>query len=168
MRATELDGMRPGDWGGLIDGERSPWGPGEDLSWANKDRHVGIRDEQGRLLAHAGAVIAHVRIGAERFPVVGIGGVIVTHRLRGTGLARAVIEEILRVAEQMGPARAMLFCQPGLTSLYGRFGFQVIQADVSADQPTGPIDMPVPAMWLAIDGSAEWLPGRVAVLGEPF
>lgn len=168
MPAIELD-MRPGDWAGLVEGDPHPWGPGEELAWAEKTRHVGVRDEQGRLLAHAGAVLAHVGVAAEHpFPVVGIGGVIVTPTMRGTGLARAVIQEILRVAEQMGPARAMLFCQPRLRILYERFGFQPIEADVTADQPTGRISMPLSAMWRALDPSADWPSGEVAVLGLPF
>lgn len=168
MPAVELD-MRPGDWACLLEGDPRPWGPGEELAWAEKTHHVGVRDEQGRLLAHAGAVLAHVGVAGDHpFPVVGIGGVIVAPTMRGTGLGRAVIEEILRVAEQLGPARAMLFCQPRMRILYERFGFQPISANVTADQATGRISMPLSAMWRALEPSVEWPSGTIDVLGEPF
>ncbi len=170
MQAIELERVGPEEWNALHGGEHQSWGGiAEDLSWADKDRHVGVRDADGELLAIAGAVVADVAVGGgEAFPVVGIGAVIVTPRARGQGLARVVVEEILRVAQRLGPAHAMLFCRSELIPLYERLGFAAITAPVSAEQPTGRIVMPLAAMWRPLAPDAVWPDGTVQVLGEPF
>ena len=94
--------------------------------------------DDGRPLALAGAVLAEVAVGGgEPFPVVGIGGVIVTRAMRGRGLARVVVAAILRLGGELGPDHAMLFCAPQLTPMYAGFGFSEIAAPVRAEQPTG-------------------------------
>ena len=55
-----------------------------------KDRHVGLRDDAGRRVASTGIVLVEVEVDRERFPVVGLGGVIVNAQHRGRGLGRQV------------------------------------------------------------------------------
>lgn len=170
MQARELEGVGAAEWAEVVDGETAPWGAdGEQLQWRDKQRHVGVRGQDGRLLALAGAVVADVAVGEhEPFPVVGIGGVIVTRGARGRGLARSVLEAILELAGEMGPDRAMLFCRAPLIALYERFGFLPIGVPVSAGQPAGTIEVPMPAMWRPLRQGADWPAGAVEVRGLPF
>jgi predicted GNAT family N-acyltransferase len=170
MELLELTNLTTIDWAELIAGEEQPWGAeGEALQWRAKDRHVGMRTPDGRMAAAGGAVIVEVDVdGADRFDVVGIGGVFVTRSLRGRGLTGRLLPMLLGIAETMGPDRAMLFCRPELVGLYGQHGFTEITAPVWADQPDGRIPMPMRAMWRALRPSADWPPGRVDVRGLPF
>jgi predicted GNAT family N-acyltransferase len=170
MRLVELDRRAEPYWDELIAGEHEPFGSvGAQLSWRDKTRNIGVREDDGRLVAAGGAVLADVRVGREpTFRVAGLGGLIVTRSARGRGLVRLLSVRLLEVADELGAQRAMLFCRPELTSLYARFGFVTIAAPVWVDQPGGRIEMPMPAMWSALGGDAGWPPGRVELLGEPF
>jgi len=176
VEAVELERVSHADWLEVVAGEQDPWGAeGAAFRWRDKQRHVGIRGDDGRLQALAGTVVAAVRVGGEapdrggeRFEVVGIGGVIVTREQRGRGLARILIERTLELAAAQGPERAMLFCLPELMGLYARFSFSPVQAEAWADQPGGRVRLPMRAMWRALRPGAGWPPGRVDVEGEPF
>jgi len=170
VRAIELPVVDSDQWRALQGDDPHPWGgEAEALEWAEKRHHVGVPAEHGELLALAGALIAEVRVDAQPpFPVVGIGGVIVRPDVRGRGLARLVIESILDVARRLGPERAMLFCRRPLVPLYERFGFLLIDAPVTAEQPAGRVEMPLRAMWAPLRDGTGWPPGTVEVLGEPF
>jgi predicted N-acetyltransferase YhbS len=100
--------------------------------------------------------------------VAGIGGVIVTKAARGQGLARMMVKRLLEIAVELGAQRAMLFCLPANMSLYAKFGFQPIEQTVSAQQPGGPIAVPMRAMWKPLAGATSWPEGRVELQGEPF
>src|SRR5437588_5067273 len=166
----ELGALTPEDWVDLEDGEREPFGPvGARLQWRAKDRHIGLRAENGRLVAVAGVVLAGVEVeGAESFEVAGLGSLIVTRSVRGRGLMARVVDPLLRLAERMGPDRAMIFCRPDLVPLYERMAFVQIKAPVWVDQPVGRIEMPLASMWRALREGAQWPPGRVDVRGLPF
>lgn len=176
MERVELDALSAQRWTELVDGEPEPWGGvGEALTWAEKTRYVGLRDDGGRIVAVAGAMLAEVAVeGAEPFAVVGIGGVFVTRRERGRGLAYQVLEPLLEIASAMGPELAMLFCRPALMSLYRKLSFSAIEAPVCVEQPSGRIEIPMRAMWRALApwraqaGGVSWPGGRVDVLGLPF
>jgi predicted GNAT family N-acyltransferase len=170
VELVELGALTEQDWGELQAGEHEPFGPvGSGLAWRPKDRHVGLRTPDGRLVAVGGAVVAAIEIeGSQGFDVVGLGSVIVTRSLRGRGLMAMLVEPLLRLAEGLGPERAMLFCRLELVALYRRLEFVEITAPVWADQPEGRIEMPMVAMWRALRDGAEWPPGRVDVRGLPF
>ncbi len=170
MRMVELDRLSEPRWEELVAGEPEPFGGiGETLSWREKTRNIGVREDDGRLVAAAGAVLANVKVGGEvSFPVVGLGGLLVTRTARGHGLARLLCARLLEIAHEFDVQRAMLFCMPKLMPLYSEMGFVVIDAPVWVDQPEGRIEMPMPAMWSALQGSAGWPSGRVELIGEPF
>ncbi|HEX4438140.1 MAG TPA: GNAT family N-acetyltransferase [Solirubrobacteraceae bacterium] len=169
METIELQNVGPDEWEAVLDGETQAWGAaGDEFSWADKERHVAVCDEAGQPVALAGAMIAQVTAGGEAFPVVGIGGVVVTRTLRGRGLARRVIEAIMGIAAELEPERAMLFCGEELTTLYARFDFRTIEASVSAEQPSGRVVMPMRAMWAPLVDGIGWPVGDVAVQGLPF
>jgi hypothetical protein len=170
MDVVEIPRLSEADWGQLVDGEEQPWGPlGEGLSWREKDRTIGVRGEDGRLIAVAGALLADVAVaGADAFQVVGLGGLFVTRRARGAGLVATLVGPLLDIAATMGPAHAMLFCRPELVEPYTRLSFNEIAAPVWVDQPRGRIEMPLRSMWRALRDGARWPPGRVDVSGLPF
>jgi predicted GNAT family N-acyltransferase len=170
MQLVELDRFAEPHWDELIAGEHEPFGAiGENLVWRDKTRNIGVREDHGRLVAAGGLVLAEVQVGEELpFRVAGLGGVIVTRSARGRGLARLLVQGLLDVAGELDAGRAMLFCRAPLMLLYGKFGFSTIESPVWADQPTGRIEMPLPAMWKALRNDASWPPGRVELRGEPF
>lgn len=170
MRLVELDRRSEPYWDELIAGEHEPFGSvGEQMVWREKTRNVGVREDDGRLVAAAGAVLAEVKVGQEpSFQLAGLGGLIVTRSARGRGLARLLAVRLLEIAGELKMERAMLFCRPELTLLYAQFGFITIEAPVWVDQPEGRVEMPMPAMWSALGSNAGWPPGRVDLLGEPF
>jgi predicted GNAT family N-acyltransferase len=170
VELVELGALTEQDWVALNDGEHEPFGPvGAGLEWRPKDRHVGLRTPDGRLVAVAGAVVATVETeGAQGFEVVGLGSVIVTRSMRGRGLLSRLVEPLLALARGLGPDRAMLFCRPELVGLYGRLEFVEIGAPVWVDQTGDRIEMPLAAMWRPLRAGAEWPPGRVDVRGLPF
>ncbi len=169
MRLVELDGVTQADWQEVIAGERDPFGlVGDDLRWRDKSRNLGLLDGDGKLVGLAGLVLADLRAGHTPLQVAGVGGVIVTRAGRGRGLARVLIERLLEIAPELGAERAMLFCLPANVGLYAKFGFRSIGAPVTARQPTGPIVMPMPAMWRPLNPAATWPSGAVELNDEPF
>lgn len=171
MEVVELEGVGAGERDQVIAREEQPWGgeaEGEALEWAEKERHLGLRGEDGRLLALAGLIRARVGVDGVELPVVGVGGVIVTRSKRGKGLSRPLLERALELAAGLGPAHAMLFCREPLMAMYAKFGFQAIEPPVRAQQESGPVEMPMRAMWRALHDGAVWPAGTVTVLGLPF
>lgn len=170
MRLVELGGLSEPYWEELVAGEQEPFGGiGESLLWRDKTRNIGVREDDGRLVAAAGVVLAEVKIEQEpSFEVAGLGGLMVTRSARGRGLARMLCQRLIELACEFEVRRAMLFCQPKLMRFYREFGFETIDAPVWADQPGGRIKMPLRAMWKTLDGEADWPSGRVELRGEPF
>jgi predicted N-acetyltransferase YhbS len=154
----------------LEGGEAHPFGTeGLELRWRAKDRHVMLRDGDGRLCASTGLLLAEVSVdGAEPFEVVGLGGVIVAPGHRGQGLGRRVAEAALERAARMGPAFALLFCRDAVAGLYLKLGFQLIEPPVRVLQPVGSAVMPLHTMWRGLQDRAVWPPGPVLVRSQPF
>ncbi len=75
MRLVELDPQAEPYWEEMLAGEREPWGgTGEQLSWRDKTRNIGLRDDDGTLLAAGGVVLAELHTAAHPpFAVVGAG-----------------------------------------------------------------------------------------------
>lgn len=170
MELVELDAVTEPYWTELIAGERGPFGPvGETLEWREKERNVGLREPDGRLVAAAGAVLVNVDVTPEAsFQVVGLGGLIVTREARGRGHMRALVDALLAIAHAMGPDRAMLFCRPELVAVYQRMGCEEVSDAVWVDQPDGRIEMPMSTMWRPLRDGVRWPSGRVDVRGLPF
>jgi GNAT superfamily N-acetyltransferase len=169
VRLIELEQIGESGWERLIDGEPQPWGDvDEGLRWQPKTHTVGLLDDAGALIGTGGTLVTEVRAGQERFEVVGIGGIFITRNARGRGLGSLVIERLLQIAGELGPERAMLFCLPSRVALYSRFGFSELAGSVRATQATGPVTVPMRAMWRALVPGTGWPAGEVVVLGDPF
>jgi GNAT superfamily N-acetyltransferase len=154
----------------LEGGEEHPFGTeGIELFWRPKERHVMLRDDEGRLIASTGLLVVEVSVGeAKPFEVVGLGGVIVAPGHRGQGLARVVVEAALERAAKIGPELAILFCRDDVAGLYRKLGFQLVEPPIRVFQPTGSVVMPVNTMWRPFVDGAAWPPGTVLVRSEPF
>ena len=155
-RALEGDEPDPFDAAGLT------------LRYRPKDRHIGLRDDTGRLVASTGIVLPKVEVNGERFGVVGLGGVIVSAPHRGQGLGRAVLEAALARARRFGPAFAILFCHEDRAGLYRKLGFAEVDDEVIVAQPDGYARMTQRTMWLGLHQDAIWPAGRVVVHSLPF
>jgi predicted N-acetyltransferase YhbS len=141
---------------------------GATLEFRRKDRHVALRDDVGRLIASTGIVVVEVEAGSERFPVAGIGGVIVNAGYRSRGFARTVVEAALAKARTLGPEFALLFCHADRSGLYRKLGFVDVESEVLVAQPDGYAPMPQLAMVRALRDGAAWPDGPLTVHSLPF
>jgi predicted N-acetyltransferase YhbS len=157
-----VDQLPDGFFDALIDGEVDPFDVGDDRTeWRGKEFHTVLYDGE-RAIAHVGLTLADVEIGAERFTVVGVGGVVVNRSYRGQGRLRPLMDAAL--ARGLGPERAMLFALAKNQPIYERFGFARIDARVSA----GGQDMSGQAMWKPLRGGVAWPGGPVNLPQLPF
>lgn len=139
------------------------------LDSRRKEIHMVLPGDDGRLVASVGMLTAEVQVGgADRFEVVGIGGVIVAPDHRGRGLVRSVLSAALQRAATLGPDLAMLFCHERLAGLYEKAGFLTIPPPVRVLQETRIIEMPQQAMWRGLHDGAQWPAGELLVLSLPF
>jgi GNAT superfamily N-acetyltransferase len=166
---VDLGRLSFGDWVRLTGGEPAAFGAATTaLEFRPKDHHVGIRDERGQLMAAVGATIATVSVdGYGPFEVVGYGALIIRPEARGRQLSGPLMNRLRRLADRLGPDRAMLFCEPRLVGLYAGRGYEEITAPVWVDQPSGPVLMPMRAMWRPLR-PGNWPPGTVRLDGLPF
>jgi predicted N-acetyltransferase YhbS len=149
--------------------EKDPFdAAGSALQFRAKEKHVGLRDDQGRLLASTGLLVVDVEVVSERFAVVGFGGVIVNEHRRGRGLGREVVGAALAKAATLGPQFVILFCHQDRAGLYTKLGFAEVRSPVQVMQPTGYALMLQQTMWRALRPDAEWPAGAVAVQSLPF
>lgn len=165
----EFGQLSPARRGELEGDEVDPWEAGQlGLEFRPKQRHIAVEDSNGTLLAAAGLVVAEAQVGEARFPVVGLGGVIVRAPFRGRGLAREVVEAALNRARMLGPAFALLFCLESRVGLYRRLGFARIEAEVRVRQPGSNRVMPMCTMWQALRPDAVWPHGELVLNSLPF
>jgi predicted GNAT family N-acyltransferase len=170
MEITRFGALSDQDRAQLEGDEPDPFdAAGIELTFRPKERHVGIRDETGRLIASAGFVLAEVEIdGGERFGVLGIGGVIVAAAQRGRGLARVVVEAALGEGARLGPEFALLFAHADRAGLYRKLGFAVLQSPLEVLQPRGRAVVPQLAMWRRLTANRDWPAGPAVLEGLPF
>lgn len=149
--------------------EKDPFdASGIHLQFRRTEQHVALRGPVGTLVASTGMLVVDVDVETARFPVVGIGGVIVNEHWRGRGLARRVVEAALAKARTLGPDFALLFCHDDRAGLYARLGFADVQSAVRVEQPGGFQPIPQRTMWRALHPEAAWPAGELTVLSLPF
>lgn len=152
----------------IAGGDADPFAAsGMPMTWLPAEEHFGTRLD-GRLVAHAGLVVAPVRVNGVQREVVGLGGVIVAPGHRGQGLARQIVTAAVEHARGMGPAFGLLFCRPDRIPLYGGLGWRTLECHVQVEQPDGPVMMPFRSMWVPLREGAQWPPGPVRLLSLPM
>ncbi len=169
MEFVEFETLSLADWVRLVRHDPAPFGPTTaGIEVRKMDRYVGARDDDGRLLAVIGAAIAQVTVeGHDSFGIVGVGGLLVKKEARARGLGGELMSRLREITAEMGPDRAMLFCEPHLVPMYTGRGYIELTDEVWVDQPAGPIIMPTRAMWRPIR-TADWPPGTIHIDGLPF
>ncbi len=170
MKLIEFETLSEGRRAELEGDELDPWGGGDlELTFVPKDHHLGVEDEDGTLVAAAGTVVAEAQVSEARFPVLGIGGVIVRASFRGRGLARAVVEAVLERGRGLGVSFALLFCLPDRMGLYRKLGFTEVEGEVLVKQPSGGYQvMPMRTMWAPLGPDALWPSGPLVLHSLPF
>jgi GNAT superfamily N-acetyltransferase len=169
MEVVEFGALTPELRAELEGDEPDPFeAEGIPMQFVEKQRHVALRNSDGRLVASTGMVVVEVEVAGERFPIVGFGGVIVSAPHRGQGLGRGVVQAALARAQSMGPAFVLLFCHSSRAGLYRRLDFVRVTSPVSVEQPGGTAEMPLHTMWRALAPGASWPPGPLAVRSLPF
>ena len=171
MDVVELDSLTDDQRAAMGEGEEDPFGnegDGPGLEWREKDLYLALRDADDRLVARAGLLIADGTVAGRPVTVVGLGDVLVAPSRRRRGLAVEVTKAALERARGLGPELIMLFCDESNVGLYRRAGFRLIHAPVRADQPDGPVEMPMRAMWASLREDAAWPGGDVVLGGRPF
>jgi len=170
MQIVELGRLSMRDWAQLVQGEREPFGETcADFEFRPKDRHVGIRDSEGMLVAAGGWSLVDVEVdGHGRFEVIGVGALIVRQDLRGSGLAQPIMDRMRELMAETGVERRLLLCEPHLEPLYARRGYRRIDDSVWVDQPTGSVRWPLRTMWRPVQPSADWPAGVLRIQGLPF
>jgi predicted N-acetyltransferase YhbS len=165
----EFGELTPADRTELEGDESDPFdAAGETLRFRPKERHVALRDDRGRLIASAGLTLSEVEVGDARFPIVGLGGVIVNAGYRGRGLARAVVDAALERARTMGPEFMVLFCHLDRVGLYRRLGFALLDEPVLVRQPHGFERITQRTMWQALQPGGRWPDGAPVIHTLPF
>jgi predicted GNAT family N-acyltransferase len=150
--------------------ERDPWDAARApaIEWRPKEQHVGLRDDHGRLVANAGLLVVDVEVAGARFPIVGLGGVIVKRDYRGQGLSLRVLEAALAKAAALGPEFIVLFCFDDRMELYRKVGFEVVLDEVFVRSGARQVAMPMRTMWRALRPGATWPEGPVALQSQAF
>jgi GNAT superfamily N-acetyltransferase len=151
-------------------GEEDPFGAaGNTLTWRPKERHIALREHEGRLVASTGFVLGELQAeGPPRVGFVGIGGVFVTSARRGEGLGHRVVAAGLRVARTLGPEIGLLFCHRDRSGLYERHGFSEVEAPVLVRQPEGYVEMSLVTMWRPLSSGTSLPDGPLTVHSLPF
>jgi predicted N-acetyltransferase YhbS len=169
MELIEFGELSDADRADVEGDEADPFdAAGETLEFRGKELHVGLRTDDGRLVASAGITTAVVEVAGQRFDVVGLGGVIVKASFRGRGLARQVVEAAVERARAMGPEFIVLFCHPDRMGLYERLGFAAIDETVRVKQPGGYEPLAQRTMWRALAPGATWPSGAPVIHTLPF
>jgi GNAT superfamily N-acetyltransferase len=137
------------------------------LVYRDKEHHLVLLTPDGAFAGAIGLTVAQVSVGGQELPVVGMGSLIVRRDLRGHGLSARLADAARALAAELGPDRAMLFCDPAVVGLHAARGYAPVQAPVLVDQPRGRVEMPLAAMWRPIR-PCEWPEGVVEVVGLPF
>jgi GNAT superfamily N-acetyltransferase len=153
----------------IVDGESDPWETQHlAIEWRVKTVHVGLMD-RGRLIGHAGWVPAEARgRNGEVVSVAGLGGVIIHRDHRGNGAGVELVSGAMRSMAGGGAPLGLLFCRPERLAFYQRLGWIPLDGVVTADQPSGPIAVPMPACWTPlVEGSTLTATG-LRLEGLPF
>jgi hypothetical protein len=152
----------------LAGGEEDPSHThGYNLSWRPTETHVFVSAE-GKKMCHVGLVRQTIQISGASLDIAGIGGVLVRSGERGHGYGRAAMDAAAAIAaREWNVGFMLLFCREALRSWYDALGWRKVLAATWAEQPNGPIVLPLESMWKSLN--ATQLPtGDVHLHSKPW
>lgn len=166
---VDLPDFGPDHYAAVVDGEVDPFGTDHlGIEWRPKTGHVGLR-RQGRLVGCAGWVPVDVAMSNRTVEAVGLGGVLVHRRFRGSGVGGPLVSGAMDRMGGLGPTLGLLFCRPQRVRFYQSLGWQVVEHTVTADQPVGlPVVMPLVTCWTALGAHGAEPTGDLHIEGLPF
>jgi predicted N-acetyltransferase YhbS len=169
VEVIELTDFGPEEYGQIVDGEVDPYGTDHlGMDWREKSSHVALV-EKGRIIAHAGWVPAHLRAtSGKRVQVVGLGGVMVHRDHRGGGLGHRLVAAATERMGRLGPPVGMLFCRTQRVPFYESLGWHPTKQRVTADQPGGPVVVPLVTCWTPLADGGTLPSSELHVEGLPF
>lgn len=171
LAADDLARLRP-----LFDAEYQrgfgDWDPDLPYGYAPHDFHIVARQE-GEVVGHVGWARRAVRVGGREVVVAGVGGVLVSDRVRGQRLGGRLMN---RAAESMTSAGGIGFgylgCRDDVVSFYTACGWTRISAAERSISRTGEpvLDPPgQPLLVLPVEQRLEaWPQGEVDLCGRAW
>lgn len=111
-----------------------------------------VVEDEGNVIAHAGAVDRTIRFGPQlqhRARIAGVQNVMVMPEHRGKGLADAVLQALIIEAARRGYDAGLLFCGPRLERVYARSHWQTLNVQVVRRDDDG-VDKPLPGENIAM------------------
>ncbi len=152
----------------LAGGEEDPSRThGYNLSWRPTETHVFV-SVNGIKMCHVGLVRQTIQISGASLDIAGIGGVLVRSGERGHGYGRAAMDAAAAFAAREWKVEFMLlFCREAVRPWYDALGWRRVLAATWAEQPTGPIVLPLESMWKSLS-AAQWPAGDVHLHSQPW
>ncbi len=140
---------------------------GYKLNWRPTETHVFVSAE-GRRMCHVGLVRQTVEVSGASFEVAGVGGVLARSGERGHGYGRVAMEAAEAfVSREWKIGLMLLFCREPLRPWYDALGWRRVLGATWAEQPNGPIVLPLESMWKSLSG-ARWPDGDVHLHSQPW
>jgi GNAT superfamily N-acetyltransferase len=137
------------------------------LSWRPTETHVFV-SANGTKMSHVGLVRQTIQISGASLDVAGVGGVLVRSGERSHGYGRAAMEAAEAfAAREWNVGFMLLFCREALRSWYDALGWRKVLGATWADQPNGPIVLPLESMWKS-HNSTQWPRGDVHLHSCPW
>lgn len=169
MEVIELSDFGPDRYDQIVDGEVDPYGTDHlGMEWKEKSGHVALVEE-GRAIAHAGWVLTDLRAATgDQFQIVGLGGVMVHRDRRGNGLGHQLVAAAMERMGKLGLSVGMLFCRTQRVPFYESLGWHPLTVQVTADQPSGPVVMPLVTCWTPLSDGAAVPDADLRIEGLPF
>jgi GNAT superfamily N-acetyltransferase len=152
----------------LADGEKDPSQTGGyQLQWRPTEKHV-LLVEGGKTVCHVGIVGHTVEVQGNPISIAGIGGVLARPGCRGRGYSRIAMEAAEAfVWRQMAVNFILLFCRPGVQSLYEHLGWVKVSSPVWVEQAQGDVLLPLVSMVKCL-GAEPWPKGEVRLASRPW
>ena len=115
--------------------EKLPWG---DVTFADADLRVLLRDEEGEVVCHVGLYRRDVTWNGRKMHAGGIGGVATRADARRRGYATLALSAAIQtMKDERSLDFALLFCEPHNAPFYVARGFKPFDGEVYVEQPEG-------------------------------
>ncbi len=132
---------------------------------------TALVEDDGLILAHAGAVDRVIRAGDRPLAVAGIQNVYVLPPHRASGLSNLVMKAVMEEAARRARDCGLLFCVPRLERLYSRMGWIALPADTPVVRVDGGVECPIPGKNIAMYyplAQRDFPPGLIHLQGNDW